>query len=159
MLHLNKVSVKPEQAAPAYINEFKEDVRVNVPTQTETLEPLRASTASGLTKVGEALPLIAQAFASTRNLLVPAPDARGAVQGDAPDDPTASQPRIGVECTLSGSVPTSRGTLGAAGALSGTLIGSGIAPIESTLWPSSWTSRRSPTSQISLSRRVKSRYG
>ena len=71
------MSESQPQAATTYVNEFKEAVRVTLPAQTDTLEPLRASFASGLIKAGEALPFIAQALAGTRHLLAPPPVVRG----------------------------------------------------------------------------------
>jgi hypothetical protein len=50
-------------------------------------------------------------------------------------DPTVGPPGIGVEGTLSGSVTTSRNTLGASGVLSGTLMGTGLSPIALNLVP------------------------
>lgn len=68
------------QAAATYINEFKEAVRVTLPAETDTFDPLRAHFASALLKLGEALPFVAQSLASTRRMLAPLPAARGAVQ-------------------------------------------------------------------------------
>ena len=78
VLLIDLTGSRPE-AAPIYVDGFKQAVRFALPQQTASFQPLRAQFASVLIRFGEALPFVAEAVASTRSLIDPAPAARGAL--------------------------------------------------------------------------------
>ena len=79
VLLIDLTGSRPE-AAPIYVEGFKQAVRFVLPQQSTSFQPLRAQFASVLIRFGEALPFVAEALASTRRLIDPAPAARGALQ-------------------------------------------------------------------------------
>lgn len=68
------------KAMAAYVNSYKTAVRETLPEQTASLQPLRARFASAVLRLAEAVPFVAEAYASTSRLLhAPASDG-GATQ-------------------------------------------------------------------------------
>lgn len=58
-------------AMATYTNTYRDAVRAALPESTTTLAPLRARFASALLKTAEAVPMVAEAYASTAKLLKP----------------------------------------------------------------------------------------
>ena len=56
------------KSMPAYVTAFTEAVRMELPTETSELRPLRPAFASALLRTSEALPFVAEAYAGSRKL-------------------------------------------------------------------------------------------